>query len=219
MRAEATRNADGAVRTVLRDATTGATIGYALGAALSVPAALPEVDASAGAPASPVLSDATLLLVDEPSVIFVPAGERPPPAVAPPAAPAIRRLVEREPRWLGVAVVVTLAGGPARAAARGARALPGVLEAVAGFTGDGAAREFEAIQLAVDPAVGIEAVFDAFLAAHDPTSEDSVIFVHSDAQRAAALAARSRLQQARGPYGGVRTRISPAAPPPSRCAG
>merc|ERR1719326_1822404 len=87
VRAETTLNANGAARTVLRDATSGATIGYALGAPTAA-----DADAS-----TPLLSDATLLLIDEPSVLFVPAGERPPPAVARPTAPAIRRLVEREP--------------------------------------------------------------------------------------------------------------------------
>ena len=135
----------------------------------------------------------------------MPAGERPPPAVARPTAPAIRRLVEREPRWLGVAYAVTLAGGPAERLRAALAALPGVLEAAAGFTGGGAPQEVEAVQLAVDPRVGLETVLDAFLAAHDSTSDDSIIFAHSDAQRDAALAARSRL------HGGVRTRIAPAS--------
>ena len=37
---------------------------------------------------TPLLGDATLLLIDEPSVLFVPAGERPPPAVGHLAAKA-----------------------------------------------------------------------------------------------------------------------------------
>ena len=91
-----------------------------------------------------------------------------------------------------------------------------------------ACRYAEAVQLALDPSVPLEALLAAFWAAHDPThdsthdpthadalgaarsgaSEASTIFYHSAAQRDAALAARVRLQQAT--LQRLETRIRPA---------
>lgn len=170
------------------DATSRARIGYALGA--------PE-DASAGPP--------QVLVVDEKAILLVPTGEVAPPALPPAAAPAMRRLLERSPEWIGTAYVVTLAGGPSTGLCAALTSLPGVLEVAAGLTGRAAAQGsptaveigmgqtgwVEAVQLAVDPSLPLEALLDAFWAAHSPAaSSASAIFYHSAAQRDVALSSR-----------------------------
>ena len=77
----------------------------------------PSLGFAMGAPAGPAAgalqaSDAQLLLVDETALLWVPSGAHPPAAVPLPAAPAIRSLLAAAPEWMGVAYVVTLAGGP-----------------------------------------------------------------------------------------------------------
>ena len=208
-------------RTHLRDATSGAEIGYALGA--------PSAEPSQGRCR---LRDASLLLVDQPSVTLVPRGEAPPASVPLPAAPAMRRLLQRAPSYMGSAYVVTLAGGPPHVLLSALSGVPGVLEATSGYTGGEAADGpptyaqiwsdapglVEAVQLAVDPSVEIETLLAAYFGAHDPTSEGGgsgvarhapTIFYHSEAQRDAALASRARLQQAT--QQALTTSIRPAA--------
>ena len=232
-------------RTELIDATSGAKLGLALGmppppAAAALPSAAAGEGEAAAAMGTLQASDAQLLLVDEPAVLLVPRGERPPAEAPLPAAPAIRRLLERAPEWMGSAYVVTLAGGPFWGLGATLAAVPGVLEAVVGYTGRAAPPQgtgalpheaptfaeiaaggsglVEAVQLAVDPAVDLEVVLDAFWAAHDPASERgggggashaSAIFYHSANQRDAALASRSWLERTSG-LERVATSIRPA---------
>jgi peptide methionine sulfoxide reductase MsrA len=192
LRAEAEASSQ-PVRTELLDATTGARIGYALGAQVeSSDGALRACDAQ--------LSDAQLLLVDEATVLYVPRGDRPPATVPLPAAPAIRRLLDRSPEWMGSATVITLAGGPSSTLAAALASLPGVLEATPGVTGrpllallgvtgrpaahpsvtaeeacaEGLGFFVEAVQLAMDPSIELEVLLDAFWGAHEPTTARSV---------------------------------------------
>ena len=85
--------------------------------------------------------------------------------------------------------------------------------------GHGRVECIEAVQLAVDPSVELEAVLDIFWEAHDPTGsihgsdetaaqQASCIFYHSASQREAAVASRGRLQHTMGQQ--VETRIRPA---------
>lgn len=192
----ATDKSAGAVRTELIDLTSGLRIGYALGA---------PAQPSAG----PLdLYDAQLLLVSEASVILLARGEPPPANVPQPAAPAIRRLLARDPEWIGLACVVTLAGGPSGTLCTALSSMPGVLEATCGWTGaDGAvgggqaaygeacsgeAGLVEAVQLAVEPTVTMEALLDTYLVARAVDAgvphHAPAIFYHSTAQREAALA-------------------------------
>ena len=116
-----------------------------------------------------------------------------------------------------------LAGGPSSAVCDALAALPGVLEVRSGFTGRAGSQGppptsadctgelagelglVEAIQLAVDPRVALEALLDAFWAMPDLPGEwlgfgvtsthPPVVFYHSLAQRDAVLRWRSRRQQ------------------------
>ena len=202
----------GSPRTELIDATSGARIGYALGRAGSME--------PSGGPLQ--AKDAQLLLVDEPAVLLVPRGEPPPVNVPLPAAPVIRRLIERAPEWMGSAYVVTLAGGPRLELRAALTMVPGVLEVTTGYTrlrsttqGVATAEEVhmgelglvEAVQLAVEPSVKLETLLEAYWGSHHPTSHrtdgdgtqpTSCIFYHSSAQREAALAARAREELMRG---------------------
>ena len=145
--------------------------------------------------------------MDEAAIILLPTGEAPPAALPPAAAPAMRRLLARSPEWIGTAYVVTLACDPSADLGRALTALPGVLELTAGLTGRAAvqgpptAEEIgagqtgwvEAVQLAVDPSLPLEAILEVFWAAHSPAaSNTSAIFYHSAAQRDIALASRGR---------------------------
>ena len=118
-------------------------------------------------------------------------------------------------------------------------ALPGVMHAVAGFTGGrvprpsyeqvvgGATGHVEAVQVAYDPSV---LSYEALLAAYWPLVPDvtsayrqgadvgtyyaPAIFFHSDAQRDAALASRAKLERRLSNEAGRRvevvTRVKPA---------
>ena len=116
-----------------------------------------------------------------------------------------------------------LAGGPSSTVCDALAALPGVLEARSGFTGRAGSQGLpptsadctgeqagdlglvEAIQLAVDPRVTLEALLDAFCVMPDLPGEwrgsggaaahPPVTFYHSLAQRDAVLRWRSRRQQ------------------------
>ena len=204
------------LRTELVDATSGARIGYALGSPAEVTEGTLQV------------TDAQLLLVNEAAMLLVPSGELPPAHVPLPAAPAIRNLLARSPESLGAAYVITLSGGPSGQLGARLAHVPGVLEVTTGCTGRGMAQAaptyeemraggpeiVEAVQLAVDPSVDLEALLEAFWAVHDATSEGgeprhaACIFYHSDAQRDAACASRSRMERATPRR--ITTRIRPA---------
>lgn len=166
------------------------------------------------------------------ALLFIPSGRSPPPWLPPPVAPALASLFQSDPRWLGTARVMTLAGGcfwnmrPAMAAQAG------VLTAVAGFTGGwadaptyadvcaGGTGHVEAVQLAYDPAqTSFDTLLSAFWASHDPCSlyrqgadagerYSPRVFTHSAAQLHAARQSRDRLQAQLGRQ--VQTRVLPA---------
>ena len=153
---------------------------------------------------------------------------------------------------MGLAYVVTLAGGPASHLSASLATLPGVLEIVSGVTGRAASPNLrhggdppqgpshgppqdppqgpptydevctsgsglvEAVQLAVDPALPLEVVLDAYWAASSTCYGDDggaaqhtpAIFYHSASQLESAMASRGRMQQAR-PHAAA-TSIRPA---------
>lgn len=102
------------------------------------------------------------------------------------------------------------------------RQTPGVLDAIAGYTGghtvdptyqqvcSGRTGHAESVEVTFDPAVvPYEKLLDSFWAMHDPTQRDrqgpdvgtqyrSAIFVQSPQQEAAALASRETLQRTLG---------------------
>lgn len=101
------------------------------------------------------------------------------------------------------------------------RALPGVIDVTVGYLGgrtpnptyhdvcSGQTGHAEAVQIRYDPArISYEALLDAFWAIHDPTTMNrqgpdvgsqyrSAVFYHSEAQRAAAEASKSRQEVGR----------------------
>lgn len=172
-----------------------------------------------------------------------PGGEPEPAGVLtslpPPRAPAIAALLSERPSMLGAARVATLGAGCFWGVRPALAALPGVMHAVAGFTGGrvprpsyeqvvgGATGHVEAVQVAYDPSV---LSYEALLAAYWPLVPDvtsayrqgadvgawyaPAIFFHSDAQRDAALASRAKLERRLSDEAGRRvevvTRVEPA---------
>ena len=115
------------------------------------------------------------------------------------------------------------------------RQLPGVLDAVAGYSGGSMPNptyedvcsdrtgHAEVVQVTFDPGkIAYETLVDAFFTSHDPTQRDrqgpdvgrqyrSVIFYHSDAQKAVAEAARERWSRSGRWSRPIVTEISPAS--------
>jgi peptide-methionine (S)-S-oxide reductase len=114
------------------------------------------------------------------------------------------------------------------------RALDGVVDTEVGYTGgstenpdyrsvcSGRTGHAEAVRVVYDPErIDYERLLEAFFSMHDPTQVDrqgpdvgsqyrSAIFVHDDEQRAAAEAARDRLQEEGGLSRPVATEIAEA---------
>lgn len=179
------------------------------------------------------------LCLNAAALLFVPAGHAPPDWLPSPAAPAIGVLLHTHPVQVGHARVATLAAGCFWTLRSALAVLPGVLVAMAGFTGGSAARatyeqviggetgHVEAVQIAYDPTV---ISFDQLLERYwelvpDPTTRyrqgadvgswyEPAIFFHSAEQRDAALATRAQKQHAMSEAAGraveVVTRIRPA---------
>lgn len=120
----------------------------------------------------------------------------------------------------GKTEVATLAGGCFWGMEDILRAIPGVIETEVGYTGGkvdnptyrdvsgGGSGHAESLQIKFDPAkVSFETILDHFFRMHDPTTKDqqgndrgsqyrSAIFVHSDAQREAAVRVIKQVEEA-----------------------
>ena len=116
------------------------------------------------------------------------------------------------------------------------REIPGVTDAVVGFTGGktvnpsyhdvctGTTGHAEVVEVTFDPAVvSYDALLDAFWQMHDPTTRDrqgpdfgsqyrSAIFYHTPEQQAAAVASKSALEASGRLKRPVVTQIEPAGP-------
>ena len=205
-----------------------------------------RLDVTAGAPRTEVVEKSSSvhlghefdgsLCINAASLVFVPQGEPVPPWLPQPAAPAIAALLPTRPGHFGTARVATLAAGCFWTFRAALEATPGVLIALAGFTGGalpeptyedvcaGGTGHVEAVQVAFDPAViSYAALLDVYWALVPDTASsfrqgadvgpmyEPAVFFHSDAQRAEAEASRSR-HQARLPpeRGRIVTRLRPA---------
>jgi len=174
--------------------------------------------------------------VNAATLLLVPPNQPTPARLPGPAAPALTALLRDEPCWLGKARVVTLAGGCFWRLRATFAAQPGVLRALAGFTGGsidrpsyeqvcaGGTGHVEAVQLAYDPAqTSYETLLDVFWDSHDPCSlyrqgADSgaqysprIVF-HSEAQQCAANESRQRLRARLLSSGGGDVVVTPVLP-------
>ena len=153
------------------------------------------------------------------------------------AAPAAKEAAMKEatPRAAAPArALATFAGGCFWCTEAVFEQVPGVVKVTSGYTGGrvdnpdyeqvcrGGTGHAEAIRIEFDPTkVRYEQLLDVFWKAHDPTQLNrqgndvgdqyrSAIFVHDEAQRAAAEASLRRVQTALGPRRKVVTVIEPA---------
>ena len=174
------------------------------------------------------------LCINAASLVFVPAGHAPPAWLPRPVAPAVASVLEARPELVGQLRVATLAGGCFWNMRAGLLALPGVLAALAGFTGGdtsqptyelvcaGGTGHVEAVQLAYDPTITSfeELIKQYWQLVPDPTFSykqggdvgpqyEPTIFYHSQYQREVAEATRRTLQHELGKQ--VVVRVRPAA--------
>ncbi len=176
-----------------------------------------------------------VLCVNAAALLFVRRGDPPPASLPEPAAPAVAAALRSRPELLGAVRCATLAGGCFWSLRSRLAELPGVVAAVAGFTGgtsasptyeevcSGSGGHVEAVQLAFAPsALAYSELLDAFWTLHDPTTAlrqgadvgpqyAPAVFWHSQAQRDAAEASRASVQGGLPEGVAVATRVEPAA--------